>query len=72
MQRQYFELDPDGDVLLTLRHPNLQRLVWGLSTPAKPADVQEPGNITHGSVKLEHKPEPGEPMAGLDEPNATE
>lgn len=29
MQEQTFELDPQGDVLLVLRRPNLQHLGWG-------------------------------------------
>lgn len=46
MQTPDHELDPRGDVLLTLRGPNLQKLVWGSSTSVNPADHQKAGDVS--------------------------
>lgn len=72
MQKQFFELDPQGDVLLTLRRPNVLKFFWRSPTSDKLADRPEAGNDAPGSVGPEHKPGPGEPMPGMDEPSAGE
>lgn len=72
MKRSSFELDPRGDVLLILRHPNQQELVWDSSTSTSPDDRQEAGNIADKSIQPKLKAESDELSASLDEPNETE
>ncbi|KAH8126612.1 hypothetical protein LI328DRAFT_166021 [Trichoderma asperelloides] len=72
MKRSSFELDPRGDVLLILRHPNQQELVWDSSTSTSPDDRQEAGNIADKSIQPKLKAESDELSASLDEPNETD
>ncbi|KAL6897660.1 hypothetical protein GGI43DRAFT_409566 [Trichoderma evansii] len=74
MQSPSYELDPRGDVLLTLRQPNLHELVWGTSTSVNPADGQEAGNLFGVFEEPESEPEPGSEstLASSDKSNGTD
>jgi hypothetical protein len=66
MQKQYFELDPHGDVLLTLRHPNQHNFVWSsLRSELNDLFAMLENVNNYGIVK------PDKPTASLD-PNACE
>ncbi|UKZ70750.1 uncharacterized protein TrAtP1_011721 [Trichoderma atroviride] len=64
MQKQCFDLDPLGDVLLTLRCPNQLDLSWRSLIFAKPRKSAE------GSDESESRPKSNAPTASVDEPNA--
>lgn len=58
MQEQTFELDPQGDMLLVLRRPNLQHLDWGQADSQEPrddssTDSQEPRDNARGIAEPE-------------------
>lgn len=63
MKIQSFELDPLGDVCLTLRHPNQQEFIWNPSALIKPSDGQ--GNVNKSDDEsAEPKPKPEGELAG--------
>ncbi|EHK42052.1 hypothetical protein TRIATDRAFT_322171 [Trichoderma atroviride IMI 206040] len=68
MQKQYFELDPHGDVLLTLRRPD--HLDFARSARRAERDIlvatPEVDSNVHESVQS------GKPTASMDDPNASD